>query len=165
MNPQSATSTDSRAQGVGPESNANQIEPFSSGSTPPGGPLPAQATPSRDESDESNDWLTIGQLAADSEQASDITIRSAVIARAPVKDPAEAIAAAEAAWPFTLDELIKRALVRSLRQTAGNRRRTASLLGISRSTLYRMLSRYSIDRVGRTEVLRKRRTGPPVTLP
>lgn len=50
-------------------------------------------------SDESNEWLAIGQLAADSEPASDITIRSAVIARAPVKEPAEAIAAAEAAWP------------------------------------------------------------------
>ncbi|HVB80969.1 MAG TPA: helix-turn-helix domain-containing protein [Candidatus Binataceae bacterium] len=55
----------------------------------------------------------------------------------------------EEPWPLTLDEIIKRTLVRLLRETAGNRRRTASLLGISRSTLYRMLARYGIDHVGR----------------
>lgn len=53
--------------------------------------------------------------------------------------------------PPTLDEVIKHTLVRSLRQTEGNRRRTANLLGISRSTLYRMLARYGIDPVGRLE--------------
>ena len=64
------------------------------------------------------------------------------------------------ARPLTLDEIIKQTLTRLLRETAGNRRRTASLLGISRSTLYRMLSRYGIDHIGRTATARKRRGGP-----
>src|SRR5579863_1048896 len=46
--------------------------------------------------------------------------------------------------PLLLDEVIKNTLVRSLEETEGNRRRAADLLGISRSTLYRMLSRYGL---------------------
>jgi DNA-binding NtrC family response regulator len=45
---------------------------------------------------------------------------------------------------FSLDEVMKDTLVRSLRETDGNRRRAAGLLGISRSTLYRMLTRYGL---------------------
>jgi DNA-binding NtrC family response regulator len=48
-----------------------------------------------------------------------------------------------------LDNVIKRTLIRSLEQTHGNRRRAADLLGVSRSTLYRMLERYELfDRSG-----------------
>ncbi len=45
---------------------------------------------------------------------------------------------------FLLDNVIKRTLIRSLEQTQGNRRRAADLLGVSRSTLYRMLARYEL---------------------
>jgi transcriptional regulator with GAF, ATPase, and Fis domain len=45
---------------------------------------------------------------------------------------------------FLLDDVIKQTLVRSLEETEGNRRRAAGLLGVSRSTLYRMLARYGI---------------------
>jgi len=46
---------------------------------------------------------------------------------------------------FALDEVMKTTLIRSLDETGGNRRRAADLLGISRSTLYRMMSRYGLD--------------------
>ena len=45
---------------------------------------------------------------------------------------------------FLLDDVIKRTLVKSLEQTQGNRRRAADLMGVSRSTLYRMLARYEL---------------------
>jgi DNA-binding NtrC family response regulator len=57
----------------------------------------------------------------------------------------EAEGGAVSQWPLELDEVIKRTLVRSLQETAGNRRRAADLLGISRSTLYRMMSRYGLE--------------------
>jgi DNA-binding NtrC family response regulator len=55
--------------------------------------------------------------------------------------------------PLLLDEVIKKTLMRSLEETEGNRRRAADLLGISRSTLYRMLARYGL---GEAETGRRR---------
>jgi DNA-binding NtrC family response regulator len=57
--------------------------------------------------------------------------------RAPASGP-------DAVSPLLLDDVIRKTLVRSLEETEGNRRRAADLLGISRSTLYRMLARYGL---------------------
>jgi DNA-binding NtrC family response regulator len=64
--------------------------------------------------------------------------------------PTEPVGAAASAnsdsqAPLLLDEVIKNTLMRSLEETEGNRRRAADLLGISRSTLYRMLARYGLE--------------------
>ncbi|MBF6570168.1 MAG: sigma-54-dependent Fis family transcriptional regulator [Candidatus Binataceae bacterium] len=58
--------------------------------------------------------------------------------------PQESDSSAADSGPASLDETIKRRVVLSLHQTAGNRKRAADKLGISRSTLYRMMSRYGI---------------------
>ncbi len=50
---------------------------------------------------------------------------------------------------FSLDDAIKQTLLRSLEESEGNRRRAAGLLGVSRSTLYRMLARYGVADSGR----------------
>jgi DNA-binding NtrC family response regulator len=71
----------------------------------------------------------------------------------PATAPASAPVQRDEPWPFLLDEVIKKTLLRSLEETEGNRRRAANLLGVSRSTLYRMLSRYGLaeaPRKGRT---------------
>jgi DNA-binding NtrC family response regulator len=71
-------------------------------------------------------------------------------------EPAEADAmstTSETGSPLLLDDVIRKTLVRSLEETEGNRRRAADLLGISRSTLYRMLARYGL---GEEETGRKR---------
>src|SRR5713226_7702788 len=54
------------------------------------------------------------------------------------------ILGADAPPGFLLDDVIKKTLMRSLEETEGNRRRAADLLGVSRSTLYRMLTRYGL---------------------
>jgi two-component system, NtrC family, response regulator HydG len=69
-----------------------------------------------------------------------------------------AMPASESQSPLLLDEVIKKTLVRSLEETEGNRRRAADLLGVSRSTLYRMLARYGL---GDAETGRRRPPGGP----
>jgi DNA-binding NtrC family response regulator len=61
----------------------------------------------------------------------------------PSEAPAPA-SAPETQSPLLLDDVIRKTLMRSLEETDGNRRRAASLLGVSRSTLYRMLQRYQL---------------------
>ncbi len=63
---------------------------------------------------------------------------------APIANHAPQIDFASEPLGFLLDDVIKKTLVRSLEETEGNRRRAANLLGVSRSTLYRMLTRYGI---------------------
>jgi len=78
-----------------------------------------------------------------------------------VASPAAApapIPAPESQSPLLLDEVIKKTLVRSLEETEGNRRRAADLLGVSRSTLYRMLARYGL---GDAETGRRRPPNGP----
>ena len=120
MNPHSVSADSDESAVVGVETNANQAGSSSCAGASAAESFPAQAMPRRDESDESNKWLTKEHAASDLGQAR----------------------------PSTLDEVIKQTLVRLLRETRGNRRRTASQLGISRSTLYRMLERYGIGHVG-----------------
>ncbi len=169
MNPHSAIADSNGLAVVGPKTNANQAGSSSCEGAPTAESSPAQVAPRRDESDESDKWLTIEHVAPNPLQASAVAIRDAPSIRAageasakstviglrdPGHDPAKDV------WPLTLDQIIKQALVRLLGETAGNRRRTASLLGISRSTLYRMLERYGIDKVGRIATSRKPGIGP-----
>jgi len=54
-------------------------------------------------------------------------------------------AAAPSAMPLRLDELESWAIQEALRQSGGNKRRAARLLGISRDTLYRRLHDLEIE--------------------
>jgi transcriptional regulator of acetoin/glycerol metabolism len=138
MNPHNFIADSNGSADLGPKITANQLDSSSSVGAPPAEPSSAGAVQHRDESGESNKRLIIERVAS---------------------DPGKT-------WPLTLDQIIKQTLVRLLSETAGNRRRTASLLGISRSTLYRMLARYGIDHVGRDGTSRgtsrKVRGEPPV---
>ncbi len=53
--------------------------------------------------------------------------------------------------PSSLRELTREALVSALSHARGNRQRAARILGVSRTTLYRMLMRYGLEGFGREE--------------
>ena len=169
MNPHSVIADSKQSAVVRPETNSNQAGTSSGEGVAPAESSSARATPPRNEPVESHRWLTIGHPTPEHEPANATAIRSAARTPALGKTTASSITVPVAqketkdAWPLTLDEIIKQTLVRLLRETAGNRRRTASLLGISRSTLYRMLARYGIDRVGREGSSRKPHVDPSVS--
>jgi transcriptional regulator of acetoin/glycerol metabolism len=51
--------------------------------------------------------------------------------------------------PASLRELTRDALVSALKHARGNRLRAARILGVSRTTLYRMLARFGLESFGR----------------
>ncbi|MGZ6186816.1 MAG: sigma-54 interaction domain-containing protein [Candidatus Binataceae bacterium] len=53
--------------------------------------------------------------------------------------------------PSSLRELTRDALVSALSHARGNRQRAARILGVSRTTLYRMLMRYGLESFGRED--------------
>jgi DNA-binding NtrC family response regulator len=53
--------------------------------------------------------------------------------------------------PASLRELTRDALVSALSHARGNRQRAARILGVSRTTLYRMLMRYGLEGFGRED--------------
>jgi DNA-binding NtrC family response regulator len=128
MNPRCVTPKSRESGVVGSKTNDDQPGAASCEAVTSPETSPAQVTPQGDEPDTSAKCLTAERAASETEQM--------------------------AAWPLTLDQIIKQALIRSLRETGGNRRRTATQLGISRSTLYRMLARYGIDQIGRDSASR-----------
>jgi DNA-binding NtrC family response regulator len=134
MNPHKVLCDSEESAAVRPEACANQAGSSSDEGDPVIEPSSSQVVACGNEAKEPDKRLTIEHSAS---------------------DPGEA-------WPLTLDQIIKQSLVRLLRETGGNRRRTASILGISRSTLYRMLGRYGIDLVGRPMASRKPREDPSV---
>jgi len=74
--------------------------------------------------------------------------------------PSEAFAPEpESQSPMRLDGVIRKTLLRSLEEAGGNRRQAASLLGISRSTLYRMLQRYQLPSEFTSRKLRTKTAG------
>jgi hypothetical protein len=167
MNPHDVIADSDESAVVGPQTNTNPAGSSSCEVVPPVEPSPARVTLHQDERDKSDVCLTIERPASDPGRVSAIVIRSAARAKAPDEASANTTTAvaqeqAGAAWPLTLDQVIKQTLIRLLRETAGNRRRTAILLGISRSTLYRMLARYGIDHVGRATTSPKPGVDPSV---
>jgi len=138
MNPHSVIADSDETAVAGPETMANLAGSSSCAGASAANSAPAQALLRQNGSDESGKWLAIEHNASDPGQAR----------------------------LSTLDEIIKQTLIRFLRETRSNRRRTASLLGISRSTLYRMLHRYGIGHVGRdapeSRKPRDDRVAPPV---
>ncbi len=97
----------------------------------------------------SNDRIDVRDLPAILLESTPIEVAQPTVAAA----DSALVAAAGAAAPtverpvrFSLDEVLKTTVLRTLEDTGGNRRRAAHLLGVSRSTLYRMLARYGVTK-------------------
>jgi DNA-binding NtrC family response regulator len=96
----------------------------------------------------SNDRIDVRDLPAILLESTPIEVAQPTIAEADSAPVAAAGAAPTAERParFSLDEVLKTTVLRTLEDTGGNRRRAAHLLGVSRSTLYRMLARYGVTK-------------------
>jgi hypothetical protein len=167
MNPRDVIAVSGRSAVTGSPINNNEADSSSSKTAPPGEPPAAAGGLNRAESDTPGKWLKIEHPASDpghpisgaNQEVPKDTARggaSTNVMVAVVKEGPKDL------WPLTLDEIIKQTLVRLLSETGGNRRRTASVLGISRSTLYRMIARYGLDHVGRSALSPRSIIGPPV---
>jgi DNA-binding NtrC family response regulator len=72
------------------------------------------------------------------------TIKQQSASTAQPPEPPASASEPQAQSSLLLDDVIRKTLMRSLKETQGNRRQAAGRLGISRSTLYRMLQRYQL---------------------
>lgn len=65
---------------------------------------------------------------------------------APSPEPADALQKLTTDWP-TMEELQRRYLVAALRHTNGNRQHTATLLGLNRRTVQRLIARHNLNQM------------------
>jgi DNA-binding NtrC family response regulator len=108
--------------------------------------LPEQVIhPSGSAAEETAELATSAAQADNGSYAGTLNDRFAAVDRQLLPPDRRPAPSADRSGPLLLDEVIKNTLVRSLEETEGNRRRAADLLGISRSTLYRMLTRYGLE--------------------
>ena len=89
------------------------------------------------------DAIALPERVAHSATNTDVIAQQTASTAQPSEAPAPA-SEPEAQSPFLLDNVVRKTMMQSLEETEGNRRRAADLLGISRSTLYRMLQRYQV---------------------
>jgi DNA-binding NtrC family response regulator len=101
-----------------------------------------------------SDRLTVDDLPEYVEQTGAAAASEHTRVSTPASEPEIAVegdlaSGGENPWPYALDAVIREAskvaLMRALEATHGNCHRAAELLGVSRYTVYRMLSRYGLS--------------------
>ena len=99
--------------------------------------LPSRRVAETSASDYSQSVATVPQPVA-------VGPQPVAAASAPLSEPVRST-------PASLRELTRDALVSALSHARGNRQRAARILGVSRTTLYRMLMRYGLEGFGRED--------------